>query len=224
MQRAAVHIAAAVIIVLVAPQCSAQGLFIERGQNGLGIVGSFWSSEDWTCLSGGFGYSFDGVMDVFGSLGRAEDSGDSGLSAIVFSGGIEGHLLKPSDGMPFGVSVGGSFTKSSYESEHPDNPDWDLESSDIGGFAFAYVALPSSQGLEILPGAGFKYTHSTIEENTGGFFGQETYEEDTTSVIVLVPMAYDLTNGIMLQATPCFETSEDASAFSVSVGVIFPVQ
>ena len=221
MSRVTAVFATLLLFVSVVPQCSAQGLFLEKGQSGFMAYGSYWSNENWSGVNGNLGYSVGGVFDLRGHIGRSTSDGEPEYSFSGFSGGAAWHILKPSKELRFGLSAGANFGRGSYSSDVLDWLVWDMTetSSRISVMAFGTVA--GSPTFEIRPGVGFAFVHITTEIEDS-FGGSVEDEDDLMPFSFGAPMAFGSADRTRLRVTPWVELSEGTTTFSLAVGVLVP--
>jgi len=149
---------------------SAQGYFLDRGQNGSFVTLGFTPDEGTNTFAGGIGFSANGVFDfgVVGSYLSGDEDDEPGSYGIGVQPFIGIHVLKPAATMPLGLSMRAGYQ---YTSLHSDL----IERFDATVIAWIFTlesqlhaSLDVSPTLRVRPHGGVTYFSTQLETRIDG--------------------------------------------------------
>ncbi|KAB2925226.1 MAG: hypothetical protein F9K22_03805 [Bacteroidetes bacterium] len=200
-----------------------QGQFLERGQNGFGIQGSFSSTDNATSLGGSLGYSASGVFDFglsISSISFKEKLLGEDVSATALAPFIAIHAVKQNETTPISVSLSASYESDSYSSKALTDNRLELSATGYTIGATIYGNVQTTPTMIIQPSLGVNYfsTEAVLKDS----FGNSVNDEETGTVVVIgLAGIFQSTPTTYFGISPSMSIHNDETAFGLRAGFIF---
>jgi len=201
----------------------AQSSFLEKGQNGFDISGSFSTNEDVSGFSGGFGYSFSGVFDLGISVGRFgfdQQLFDEDFNVTIISPYASYLIIKQDEQVPVSFALNGSYQRQIYSNRVLSDFDIDMTGNFYSFGASLFSTFEASEAMKIQPMAGFSYITGEIkvEDSSDSFT-----ESDNTTVFALgLSLIFKTSPTNTFVVTPSFSFGDEVTTFGLTLSLVFP--
>jgi len=202
--------------------CS-QGIFLEKGKDGFGFLGGYFSNEDVS----GFGFYAGMTKDAFIDLGLSINRGsfkekeNDNLEAIEISPSVEFHLLKESEKLPFSLSLGGSYFYQHYSNDFLDDLDLKMKSKGFSWSSDIYKTLYFSDNINIIPmfGISRSYSEGEISDDSEVIFSEDVY---ITNYSFGIFISFKNESGNIFLLNSALSLNDENTTVGFSLGFVIP--
>lgn len=162
-------------LLLLSSHLLSQGSCLKRGENGVGIVGTFSHNEDFSGFSGGFGYSASGVFDFGLSVRRVsfeQKIPGYDLAATSISPFIVVYPIKQDSLTLVSVSLSGSYQSDMYSFHTSQGLNGSMSGNEFifGGSIYANAMLSPTVQLQPSVSVSYSMGKSEIRDSYGNSF------------------------------------------------------
>lgn len=201
-----------------------QGSYLKKGQHGLGLSGTYATSNGASGFSGTAGVALGGLFDLTLSVGRAtyESTEFIDLEGTSLVPELRGHVIKQnSSKSPVSLSISVGFARDDFSSPDLDAASLVMWAKSLLVGATVYRDVPISGKAYIQPYAGLGYTSSSFK------FRDETTDltlkstGDVFSFSFGVPLVYGLSDRALFVVQPGLILNEDATTFAITAGLVY---
>jgi hypothetical protein len=199
-----------------------QGAFLQKGVSGLSIGGSFMTSSDATNFSGGVGYSIRGRFDIGLSCNRMGFEFIDNMAALSISPGITYHVLKQSERMPLSLSLGASYSYTTFSDSYT------VGLYNIHGYSFSpgislYRFFNISSIIRIQPTLGADYSHAYVEGETNRGFIYSSFDNSVHFGFGL-PFIFDISSKYILAVSPRVRVGNETIVLGMALTFVFKIE
>jgi hypothetical protein len=162
-------------LLLLSSHLFSQGSYVERGENAVGIIGTFSHNEDLSGFAGGFGYSASGIFDFGLSVRRVsfeQKIPGYDLAATAISPFIVVYPIKQDSLTPVSVSLSGSYQSDMYSFHTSQGLNGSMSGSEFifGGSIYVNAMLSPTTKLQPSVSVSYSMGKSEIQDSHGNSF------------------------------------------------------
>lgn len=209
----------AIILIVLPSLVLSQGMYLNKGQSGLGATVGFGTNEDLNLLLAGIGYSYGGVVDIGLAYGRGISKEEPTVTMNNFLPSIAIHLIKQTKKLPISLAASGGYLIGNSKSDLFDLYDVTVKNSgfSIGGYVYSEIVL---SGFSIIPTIGFEYLSVTVKLEDA--YGNSIDEDDTNTTFNFnLPIVFRLDSN-KFSLSPGIGIDENNTSFVMSLIFIIP--
>ncbi len=221
MARAIALLVIATFSMMSASLATAQSLFFDDGDNGIGFNVGLSRNRDATGFGANIGYTVNARLDI--SIGFSSTSFDQpefynrDLSSQEFSPSLGYAVIRPSRTSNFGLEIRGSYTFVSFSGSALSAAGLEMSGDSYALGGEVYQKHETSDMLEIYPAIGVYYGRASATATDDAGNRDEQVVTDT-----LITARLSLLIDKQVYITPGFSAFDNINTFSLTVGLVFP--
>ncbi|MCH8536032.1 MAG: hypothetical protein LAT51_13250 [Flavobacteriaceae bacterium] len=211
------------LIMLTFYSAQSQSIFLEKGQNGFSVGGAFSSNDDATSLTGSFGYSFSGILDLGLSVGRVgfdDQIFNEDYNATFFTPSVSYLVIKQNEQIPISFQLGGAYERSLFSGKGLSANNVDITGDLFSLGASIYSMFEVSEAMKIQPGIGLNYITGDLRIEDSTMSDKESV--DSTIFALLVSLVVETSPTSSFIITPNLSFGEETTTFGLSLAYVFP--
>jgi len=201
----------------------AQGYYLERGQNGIGIQGVFSSNKDASMIGGSIGFSASGMFDFglsVGSVSFEEKLLGEEVSATALSPFITLHAVKQNETTPISIALSASYESDSYSSTVLTQNNLELNASGYTIGMSIYGDVQTSPIMKVQPSLGISYF--SLESELKDNFGNSITDKETGTVVGIgFALLFQTAPKTIFGISPALSIHKSDTSFNVKAGFVF---
>lgn len=211
------------LVFLFSLQLYSQGSFLEKGQSGLGVSGSFSSNKDASAIGGSGGYSVNGIFDFGLSVSKVslvQKLAGQDFSATVISPFIALNAIKQNETTPISISIGGSYLDYKYSSTALDQSKLTMSASGYSVGVSIFGNITASPTMKVQPQAGVSYV--SVEGELKDNYGNSITSESTSTIFdVGFSFLFQTSPTTIFGISPSLGIDKDYNTFGIRAGFVF---
>ncbi|MFQ3621723.1 MAG: hypothetical protein SNJ78_12370 [Spirochaetales bacterium] len=201
---------------------TAQSVYLEQKQSGVGIAGGFSSNKNASSFDLGIGFAFIGRIDLaldYSAINFKEKLEGEAVTAYSFQLSTEVFPVKQTQEIPLSLGLGVGVGFASYDSVILDYLGWEMSETSLSlGISIHHNAKVTSS-FSLVPSAGFSYIKTTLSiEDSYGNFVEES--EAYTGVGMGMGLLFSLQEKTRLLLRPSVFILDNEPTFTLVFGLL----